>query len=644
MVEKKVSLMLLFSVVILLTTFGFASATTLYVDDDYATTNSTHFNSINSALSVADDGDVILVADGTYDKAVEGRTSGAQGLINIYKKVTIEAIGSNAIIDATDVDGAFKIHANSMSGDQVVIEGFKITGELASDIAITALVCSNTEPTEIIIRNNEIYDVASGFDVWGWGGCASGKDKVESVLIEGNSFHDLGSEDTVQGYGALLEGLVSDGDTEGTGYSAIVRNNNFYNIYSDGSDYGVGVGIPITDTGSVLIQNNEFNNLPLGVGIGTGDVSNINIEGNNFESISLFGVYTGSVSNGPVNAEDNYWGNEFGASSSVNTGFGASITENVDACPFLNDVYGTGTSTACYLDTDGPVISNINLSSEYNSGVFDVSAVATDNRSKVNSVGYFVGSSSNVDCIGVPDGYLSAEDGNFDELLENVYKSNVKYENDGQNGICLQATDSLGNEGSCVCKYYETDTIPPEVLLNITLNGVSNPNELLVCGNNPTLSLTVCDSESEIQGGEFFLNLITGASPAPWTGYWLKVIGEQFTDNGKHCAIVEGQIDGNDSIGLLNFSELSDGTHYITQITDPGQASSTGERSNSLRGFCACALPGDHALTDSGCARRQLAYASRDVIFGQLVLRIREDPVRLVHLDELAKMKVRNPS
>jgi hypothetical protein len=211
-------------------------------------------------------------------------------------------------------------------------------------------------------------------------------------------------------------------------------------------------------------------------------------------------------------------------------------------------------------DNEGPSIVDI-LFDNYNNGIFDIFANASDECSNVVSVAYYVGGDT-ISCSGDVDGYMDATDGSFDEIFEEVWKD-IEYENDGSNRICLEAMDLFENVGGCECRNFETDTIPPERLLNITLNGVSDPNELLVCGDNPTLRLTVCDSESNIQGGEFFLDLITGTIPDTWTGYWLDVVSQYLSD-GWHCADVEGQVDGNQY--QPDFMNLTEGTHYITQI------------------------------------------------------------------------------
>lgn len=212
-------------------------------------------------------------------------------------------------------------------------------------------------------------------------------------------------------------------------------------------------------------------------------------------------------------------------------------------------------------DDEGPSILDLILD-YYNNGIFDVFANASDDCSNVVSVAYYV-DGSQTDCSGDPSGYMDAIDEDFDSLFEEVYK-HIEYQHDGSRRICLQAMDAQENLGECVCQNFEVDTIPPERIINVTLNNNPDIDELLVCGDNPTLRLTVCDSESNIQGGEFFLNLAPGTIPDTWTGYWLSVVGEQYISNGWHCADLEGQITENEY--QPDFSELSDGTHYITQI------------------------------------------------------------------------------
>ncbi|MEM5772994.1 MAG: fibronectin type III domain-containing protein [Candidatus Aenigmatarchaeota archaeon] len=151
-------------------------------------------------------------------------------------------------------------------------------------------------------------------------------------------------------------------------------------------------------------------------------------------------------------------------------------------------------------------------------------------------------------------GDMLPSDGNYDELAEDVYKNNIGFFHDGTNFVCVKAKDVEGNWGNCACVYFETDIEPPECPYNIYLDNVPNPREYLVCGNNPWLNATVCDDESPIQGGEYFIDWnFSSGIPAPWSGNWMNTL-YNFTFNGLICSIIGAEV---------NITNLSDGTHYI---------------------------------------------------------------------------------
>jgi len=211
-------------------------------------------------------------------------------------------------------------------------------------------------------------------------------------------------------------------------------------------------------------------------------------------------------------------------------------------------------------DNQGPVTSDVLVSPNYNNGIFNATATATDQCSNIATSEYFLRKSSvSINCgtngTGTP---MNASDGSFNALVENVTKNNIEFFQDGSNRICVQSKDIIGNWGNCQCYYYESDTIPPEIVGNVTLNNVTNPYELPVCGNNPKLKVVVCDSQSDIQGGEFFLDMLVPPLdvPEPRTGNWLSIDSE-YMNGGLHCSGLNATI---------NLTNLNEGTHYINQI------------------------------------------------------------------------------
>lgn len=211
-------------------------------------------------------------------------------------------------------------------------------------------------------------------------------------------------------------------------------------------------------------------------------------------------------------------------------------------------------------DSTGPSIFDLLINPFYNNGIFDIFATTTDECSNIEQSEYFVGHAGEPYCgepgTGTP---MNAFDGDFDELTEELIKENVNYLEDGLNWACVQSKDVIGNWGDCECVYFESDTIPPEILRNFKLNDVSDPHEYLICGNDPVVNVTICDTQSEIQGGEFFLDMWIPPEPipAPWTGYWLEPLNHYIGSLGYHCS---------DTQGTIPLSDLEDGTHYLNQI------------------------------------------------------------------------------
>jgi len=121
------------------------------------------FDTIGEAITTAESGDTIIVADGTYTRATEGGAIPTdRSLIQVTKAVTIQALsGTRPVIDASGGDGVFWIDKALTSGI-VTIKGFDIQGDSATDIAIIG------EPhVEVNITDNHIHGMNAGIDFWG---------------------------------------------------------------------------------------------------------------------------------------------------------------------------------------------------------------------------------------------------------------------------------------------------------------------------------------------------------------------------------------------------------------------------------------------------------------------------------------------
>ncbi len=214
------------------------------------------------------------------------------------------------------------------------------------------------------------------------------------------------------------------------------------------------------------------------------------------------------------------------------------------------------------IDTIGPTTSGVTVVPNPNGGIFNTTAITNDTCSNIQTAEYFLRHSGSVNCGTPGTGTTIApeDDGLFDldKLTEYLKAVGIEYFEDGSNRICIQAQDTANNWGNCACANFETDSMPPELVYNVRLNDTYEPKEFLVCDADPILHVTICDTQSEIQGGEYFLDMWIPPMdiPNPWTGLWLTPMN-QYMNQGWHCS---------DLSALVNITDLEDGTHYINQI------------------------------------------------------------------------------
>ncbi|MEK6918377.1 MAG: ice-binding family protein [Nanoarchaeota archaeon] len=208
------------------------------------------------------------------------------------------------------------------------------------------------------------------------------------------------------------------------------------------------------------------------------------------------------------------------------------------------------------LDTTPPVTSNLVATKVINACQIKIEAKETDQCSPIKTSEYFTTS-----CETAGTGKtLSAVDGSYDELIEDVMKDEVNVV-DGSINVYVRGQDSEGNwEVSCKVIQINVDCLPPEYPTcevgqdtdterGIALNGQCNPNELLLCGNNPLLTANVCDKQSAIQLAEYFIDQ---QNPVNWGGIVMQASDGNYRD--ENCEDVQATID---------LSQLSEGTHYV---------------------------------------------------------------------------------
>lgn len=354
------------------------------------------YDTIQDAIDAAAAGETIIVPPGTpvagagafgykfHNYYTEGEPA-PSGLIKVTRGVTIKAgAGDRPVIDGTGADGVFKIHPSALEpGNTVIIEGFEITGDPTTGIAMTMQGCFNVTPAKVIIRDNWFHGMIGGIDFWGATsflptGWTSG---VINTEITGNKFYDMVAAGGYQGAGIVIESPL-DWATCGNDYAVKIEDNEFSNLASDGTNYGTGIGI--LDMGgtdidaNVFISGNTFNSdVPVGVAFTNVDVVTTKVANNNFDNNPIFALYAnGNIYNPPIDAENNWWGAAGGPNGAFNPngtpttdGGGAAIGDYVDAEPWLMAEYIGGTDTIGVYD---PTTTRFYLRNTNSAGVADV--------------------------------------------------------------------------------------------------------------------------------------------------------------------------------------------------------------------------------------------------------------------------------
>jgi hypothetical protein len=303
-------------------------------------TSGERYYSIQAAIDDADAGDTIEVGDGTYTYATENPDNSPAGMIHIGKGITLQAAdGVRPVLDGSGNDGVIKIWPAALEdGYPVVLKGLEITGDANTDIAITGRMYT-TATDNLIIQDNHIHGLPAGIDLWGSSG-----GKLKNIGITDNKFYDLGPRETSEGYGILLEGLA-DRVTTGDVYAASLERNEFSNISDyDGTNHGYGLAAS-GGAANIYVADNAFETVSIGTALVSTDVVDTKIIFNNFSCDT--GVYAQGVTNGPVDATNNWWGDASGPTHAGNPGgTGSAVSDNVDYDPWIqSEVAESNTET-----------------------------------------------------------------------------------------------------------------------------------------------------------------------------------------------------------------------------------------------------------------------------------------------------------
>jgi len=167
-------------VFLLSTTFSSSEARTIYVDDD----GPADFNTIQAAINDANDGDTIIVADGTYTG------DGNRDIDFLGKAITLRSENGpqNCIIDcqgsSSNPHRGFTFHSGE--GPNSVLAGFTITN--GARFQGGGIHCEYSSPkiTNCVISNNVAY--TSG-NIYGSGAgmiCSYSSAIITNCIISGN--------------------------------------------------------------------------------------------------------------------------------------------------------------------------------------------------------------------------------------------------------------------------------------------------------------------------------------------------------------------------------------------------------------------------------------------------------------------------
>ncbi len=215
-------------------------------------------------------------------------------------------------------------------------------------------------------------------------------------------------------------------------------------------------------------------------------------------------------------------------------------------------------------DETGPVTSDLTAVKVVDACKIKIDALETDQCSAIAEAEYFLGGATcGAEGSGNP---LNATDGLYNSLVEAVTKSGVGTQ-DGSINVHVRGQDVAGNWGDCETIRIDVDCLPPfyptceegdnlQHENGIKLNDECNPEELLVCGDDPIVSGNVCDDESRIQAAEYFID---EDNPINWRGIPMTASDGSFNER---CEDVEATID---------LDDLSEGTHYVQLHGKDGQ-------------------------------------------------------------------------
>jgi len=451
---------------------------------------------IQAAIDQVDSGGTVIVAAGMYNEN-----------LNIAKPLSIQGEGSgtnpsvDTIIDASG--GSIGIHMHrSVNLSDLRVTGASLDGirvyRLASDTRLNfenatwqniasvtngakgVEIHNDTDVSNLTIANSEFIGNA------GQGLRTASNDTVDGLTITDSLFNQ-------NSYGIFLQGVVngltilrsSFNDSVGGYGGYMTEAGSLTNMAIEDSEFNnnvVGLMVWNTDDNSdlsisetvfqnndkwgaliwgntltnVLIQNSDvLNNDGLGAGYYDIDfytyadaMENVAVHYNNITGHSVGGGLKNrnEVDSAQVDATCNWWGAGDGPSGS-GMGSGDAVTDYVTFIPWLISAAPDGPCTGMP-DTEGPITTNVAV--DPNPAAVGTSITVTANVDDTTTGDSNI-ASAEYSLDNGPWTAMSASDGVFDEISENVIADFVTPSEPGIYDLCVRGTDELGNVGEPEC-------------------------------------------------------------------------------------------------------------------------------------------------------------------------------------------------
>jgi hypothetical protein len=335
---------------------------------------------IQAAINQVNSAGTVVVAAGTYNESP-----------NITKALTLQSSGGRDVTTIALQSGPTYLGSLTIGASHVTVDGFTITGfnAVGPGLASSNLLL-NPALDNIIIQNNRLLvgQIGSGTNGDDGIGLLTSYDTnnlLGHLSVSGNDFAPVGTEanrafyinpgvdnftfsqNTISGkftrtaITQAKNGMLAENTLTGVG-AAGSRSAGLgtwgypdpavwgHTLFQYNEISGVGAGIAIFETESVVIAGNKFDQIGRAVWVReitslTVDLTTISINQNSITNSDISGVDNSISASGAINAATNWWGSYTGPTHASNTGgSGAGVSDNVTFKPWL--CQGTDTSPA----------------------------------------------------------------------------------------------------------------------------------------------------------------------------------------------------------------------------------------------------------------------------------------------------------